>query len=530
MLTLTSDVMNASLSSLHADVQIMQRGRQYYQQHRVRDIVFSRNNDEVVCNVHGHSGEYTVAIGIDQGTGTVYYDCDCYYAADHFCKHMVAAALAVIANLKDEANNAKRDPFATARSQSQPMRNWQARLNGVMTQAASGVRVHTPGRYVALALLTRTTYGYYRYGGNNAPLFYMLEPFRIDASQWDLITGSELHSAKEINDFLGANNRWITMGERFSRWEDPAGCLNLGAEAVAFLNILQNVESLYGAGSARLSTYLPLLAKLDIPFFLGGSSPARKDRRLNILPNPVQMEIDMRSDVDQLALQIGYQEGEEFRHIHGEIEVLTNNPYWVLMDDCVAEIRNAQIFPVLSSFPINIPASQADTFREEYYKQIAQVLPFRSGLVHWQDVKADPVPRLYLRDDRNNTLYAELRFGYGEHEVAAQKSGEAFTVETVPDSWDLLRIYRDGEREQNYSRLLADPVHRLKHAGPDYPFGMFVLRAHTHPFDFLMYAIPQLTQAGFEIYGEEDLKLGKINRNTRPHCALTLRRASTGST
>lgn len=46
------------------------------------------------------------------------------------------------------------------------------------------------------------------------------------------------------------------------------------------------------------------------------------------------------------------------------------------------------------------------------------------------------------------------------------------------------------------------------------PFGAYALRAHVHPFDFLLQHVPQLAQAGFEIYGEETLKLGKINRHT----------------
>ena len=42
----------------------------------------------------------------------------------------------------------------------------------------------------------------------------------------------------------------------------------------------------------------------------------------------------------------------------------------------------------------------------------------------------------------------------------------------------------------------------------------FDLRAKTHPFDFLMYSIPRLTEAGFVIYGEEKLKSARINRAT----------------
>ena len=116
--------------------------------------------------------------------------------------------------------------------------------------------------------------------------------------------------------------------------------------------------------------------------------------------------------------------------------------------------------------------------------------------------------------DKDRRLQADLRFGYGSHEVLATKSGERVAVETVPDSWDLVRIHRKLEREQEYYQLLAEPIYRLKRADSRYPFGTFELRARSHPFDFLMYSIPELTRAGFEIYGEENLKAGRINRAT----------------
>ncbi len=41
-----------------------------------------------------------------------------------------------------------------------------------------------------------------------------------------------------------------------------------------------------------------------------------------------------------------------------------------------------------------------------------------------------------------------------------------------------------------------------------------MLRAKIHPVDFLMRHVPCLLAEGFEIYGEEKLKVGRVNRNT----------------
>jgi len=186
-----------------------------------------------------------------------------------------------------------------------------------------------------------------------------------------------------------------------------------------------------------------------------------------------------------------------------------------MMDDNLAQLRNANTLSILPSFPIEIPTQQIEIFREQYFGRIAQLLPIKSDIVRWHDLKADPIPRLYLRDNtKDKSLRADMRFGYGEHELAATKSDEPFSVQTVPDSWDLIRIHRQFEHEHYFYQLLTDPAFRLKRASTFHPFGSFELRARAHPFDFLMYSIPLLTQAGFEIYGEENLKAGRINRHT----------------
>src|SRR5660397_117546 len=62
--------------------------------------------------------------------------------------------------------------------------------------------------------------------------------------------------------------------------------------------------------------------------------------------------------------------------------------------------------------------------------------------------------------------------------------------------------------------MLVGTRYGLKRGAYPLPHGTFELRARTHPFDFLLYSIPLLSKVGFEIYGEEKLKAGKINRAT----------------
>jgi len=519
---LTSQLLDNFPYHLHADAKTIQRGRAYYNEGRVFVDDLSEDHRLAICEVSGDSGEYTVEIEVNPKTGELSFDCDCPYAEGHFCKHMVAAALDVSEYLKDEEEDDDQFVnYSPASPKPKFLSNWQNKLSETLELILRRVPAISSNRYVALVLMTRAKYGYFDYRRSSQSYSYALEPFIIKANEWNLLAGDNLNSQQEINHFLDTNKKWIKSGEIPRQQLNPAGCLNLGADAVSFLNVMQNITHMYGSGTSGISMYLSMLAKLDIPVFLGSLYPNKLDRRLHILPDPVDIKIDLQNDESKLTLRAGFQDKETYHLINNKIVEITSNPAWVLMDDHIAQINNSQALAILSTFPIEIPAAQVDVFREQYFAQIAQLLPINSDLVHWQDINADPIPRLYLHDDKrssladkDNILRADLRFGYGEHEMLATKFESSSAVITVPDSWNLIRVHRQFEREQYFYQLLTDPAYRLKRAGTDHLFGTFELRARAHPFDFLLHSIPQLTQAGFEIYGEDNLKLGKINRAT----------------
>ena len=522
MPSLTPKLLETFPYSQYADPQSIQRGRAYYKDGRVWSVELV-NNYEAICLIEGDSDEYTVEIEVDRKSGNLTFDCDCPYADEgNFCKHMVAAAL----ELKDQLSEGMIDfdDEADGILPPAPSGNWQNKLKETLALAPhrASTTAGKYNRYIGLTILTRSQlYNNYGYGSANRISYsYSLEPFVVTANQWDLLQGDQPPTPQEINQLLNSNSKWFKLGDRLYQQMNPLGCLNLSADGVAFLNILQNFSRIYGGVISNISMYLSMLGRLGIPIFLGKTDyPQKLERRLRILPNPVDIKIDLQSDESKLTLQAGFENEGAFTLVKNKIETISSNPTWVLMDDTLAQIQNTQALAILPSFPIVIPAQQADIFREQYFAQIAQLLPIKSDIIHWQDVNAEPTPRLYLHDDKRSspadkdkTLRADLRFGYGEHELPLGKE-DSYTVETVPDSWDLIRIHRQNQREQYFYQLLTDPSYRLKRAGNNYPYGTLELRARAHPFDFLLHSIPQLTQAGFEIYGEDDLKLGRINRN-----------------
>jgi non-specific serine/threonine protein kinase len=467
--------------------------------------------------VDGDSGEYEVEIEVDQGSGELYFECDCPYAEEHFCKHMVAAALELSDFLKEDNSDFDFDQQEEEFIPTKPLRSsdtWQTKLNETLTQVPQRSSSGNVQRYVALVLMTRYQFGYSGYGNPYWSSYsYSFEPFIIHKNELDELGGGSLRSAQEIHEFLGTNKKWLKAGERIRHQLSPAGCINLTPEAVAMLNFLNGVGSVYSISSG-MSMYLSMIARLDIPVFLGNLQSGKLERRLHVLSSPVKVEIDIQTTSTKLVLQAGFQNSDIFTRASRRIETITKNPAWILMDDCVVQVRNTEALEILPSFPIEIPIQQAEVFRQRYFAQIARLLPVRSDLIHWHEVTADPIPRLYLHDDKGNILRADLRFGYGDQELAATKSEEESAIQAVPDSWDLVRIHRQREREQYFYQLLTDPIYRLKRADSSQPFGTLQLRARAHPFDFLMYSIPELTKAGFEIYGEESLKSGRINRST----------------
>ncbi len=519
-----SQILNNLSFSHYTDPGSIQRGRAYYKDGRVEEVDLV-SDSKAICLVSGDSGEYKVEIWVNKNASRLQYECDCPYAEDgHFCKHLVAAVLAVKDYLaegdEDELDALgyippsppRPTPASPPRLPSQP---WQKKLSEILALAPRQLPPHL-NRYVAVVILERTRTNMYGYYGSSyqSAYNYALVPMIIKGHAWGELAGAIDQSPLAINNFLDTNHAWLRTSTRWSQQTNPAGCLNLNPEAISLLNSLAGLSRLYGFGGSNLGMFLPLLAKFEVPVFLGNTYSFKIDRRLQLLPEPIEVVIDLHSDEHKLVLQAGYEHGGQFTLIREKIETIDHDPTWLLMGNRVAQLQNTRALSLLPSFPIEVPAAQEDFFREQYFAQIAQTLPLKGDLIHWQDVRVDPIPRLYLHDDKGNTLLADLRYGYGEHELPATKTEEPYAVETVPDTWNLLRVHRQPQREQHYYQLLTDPAYGLKRAGIIHPFGTFELRARTHPFDFLLHAIPLLTQAGFEIYGQDNLKLGRLNRHT----------------
>jgi non-specific serine/threonine protein kinase len=525
MSSLTPELIANFPFSQYTDPGSIQRGRAYYKDGRAWNVELV-NAGKAIILVDGDSGEYTVEIEVGKKTGELIFECDCPYADEgNFCKHMVAATLELKDYLDeekefgdyeededddDETGRVARSPVLPPPA---PIQNWEKRLGETLALAPRRSTSPNLTHYAAVVLLTRSQMGYYGYGSNaRANYYYSLEPLIVKTDDWQPLANNWKKSPQEINELLESDKKWIKVANRMFQHVNPVGCLNIDPNSASFLNALSD-NMRYGIGAGNMPAFLSMLSKLEIPVFLGSHYPDKIERRVHILPDPVEIKIDLGQDERALNLRAGCERNGQFIHTQKHIETITLNPVWIMMDESIAQLRNANALSILPSFPIEIPKAQVEIFREQYFARIAQLLPIKSDIVQWQDVHAEPTPRLYLHDtNKDKILRADLRFGYGEHELSIVKTDEPYTVETVPDSWNLIRIHRNHQREQDVIHLLTDSAYRLKRSDNRFPKGAYELRARAHPFDFLMQSIPLLAQAGFEIYGEENLKAGRINR------------------
>jgi non-specific serine/threonine protein kinase len=198
------------------------------------------------------------------------------------------------------------------------------------------------------------------------------------------------------------------------------------------------------------------------------------------------------------------------------------DPPWLLVKHSLFELANPAGLSLLDFFDqedpsdpsiLTIPPEQEQNFIDRYLLDLAHKFPIQGNAITWDLIQAEPVPRLYL-SEANGELQAQLRFGYGEAEVRYDSDMPRETLQRNAGGLTLLRVIRQEGAENNAFETLSAPTYGLKRASfPSQP-GVFRLRARKHPVDFLLNSIPRLAEAGFEIFGEEQLKTARVNRNT----------------
>jgi non-specific serine/threonine protein kinase len=516
-MALTEESLNYNRIQRAAGSKIFDRGLMYYHQKRVSVEVVEE--DYASCLVRGSTADYEVTIECE--SNSLYFSCDCPYAEGGvICKHEVAAALALRDYLRTHVPP-----------------NWRNQLARMVQGTGSGTRT-TPQPYLVIFSL----HSIYEYGNMSWKLTpYMLPIKAIPEEAQPLV--STLTKARLGDLILSIPDLSMALKTPYNAL-NPASCINATRQVVSVANYFIDKSKYYSYAPAA-GTDLELLSGLDVTLF-SGSMAVPVQRVIEILPTQGQLQMNAERTSDGIRMKLTVNLGDRtLTFKKGDVQLVARNPMWLLAEQYLCELEgdfpDYLIMNLLETPELVIPKKDEAEFLEKYYLPLAKVLPVQGDAVTWQEVRAGPVKRLYLVDGDNmdgrlsaksragasspvNPLYTrggspggglqvQLRFGYDEYEVPYQSGLPLQHIQSLPDTWTLVRIHRDAEFERKAFETLASAETGLKRSPSPTPVGNFMLRAKIHPVDFLMRHVPRLLEKGFEIYGEDKLKVGRVNRN-----------------
>ena len=319
---------------------------------------------------------------------------------------------------------------------------------------------------------------------------------------------------------------------------DPAECLNCAPAVVSLANLLAAAAPPATAAETlairslrstpALEDILALLRQTDAPLWRGASSAHPLQERLELVcePGEILLHIDRQPDGLHLFPRLILPGTPDTDSANGPVSLLPilERPAWLLAGNRLVELKDPAGLNLLASFRLTealnselrailVPDDQQADFLDQYLLDLARSFPLAGNGVDWREVEAQPVPRLYL-SDANKELQVQLRFAYGEAQLDYQSDLPEISVQHLAGEATLLRIHRQPAAEQAALEVLNQPTFGLKRAPLPSSPGLFRLRARTHPVDFLLNTLPRLAHAGFEIYGEEQLKSARVNRHT----------------
>jgi non-specific serine/threonine protein kinase len=479
---------------------IYERGITYYHQGRVQvDVV---DEEYASATVNGRGGVYDVRIELDRNR--LYFYCDCPYAADgKICKHCVATVAAV------------RDHLRRSRKV-----RWQDQL-GKLLHTMQDAAQPSASSYAVLFSLQNTS-------NNPTHPQWKLVPYQLNLNALPTEIRVRLESGMALTQMISSMENLGRMVKAPFSALDPQGCALQTMQEVTLANLLISQARAYYQVTTSLTDYLYLLAETPALVYLGDAvDPTIK--RLQILPRAGRLQIDLSRVQEDVRLSSHVVVGERVTPILPErIQVISTAPLWLLIDDKLVEIEGPRAYNLFSNFlnspELIIPEDGETEFLEKFYLPLAAEADVRGDAVAWEEVDVEPVSRLYLSDapgPGQGSLQIELRFAYGSYEAPLDTFFPMDDLRRLPGGWTLARLHRKPNLEQQAYQQLSSNEFGLKRANPPAAPGVFILRSKIHPLDFLMRYVPRLTKAGFEIYGEEKLKFGRVNR-ARPSVTLSV--------
>ncbi len=202
-----------------------------------------------------------------------------------------------------------------------------------------------------------------------------------------------------------------------------------------------------------------------------------------------------------LTLRLNFH-GENFKPGTEIIPVL-DVPLWVMAEDKIFRVENLTYDQFLTfdrePSAILIPKEYMGFFEENVLPQLLSDVPVESSVYSVEKIAATPRKRMFLDEDAS-TLRMTLKFHYGGYDVPYDKTQ---STAAIVAGKTIVQIARDRDYEDTARSEITSLY--VKEVAP----GVFAPR--NNPVAFLIAAIPKLKEAGFDVFGEADLKKFKVN-------------------
>lgn len=477
---LSADTLNIDYALLSTSQTVVQQGQRYYERGQVE--IERVDTGSALINVFESPGvAHQVVVRLHNRQ--LFVSCTCpqrhYWT---FCRHRVAALLTL------------RDHLAA-----HPPNIWRA----VIGEAVRAQPQRKPAAQPACIVFSL----------QQISTGWTVVPYAIPLR---CLPAAALHDQEELAaaiDALNLSHEARPIRSRISRQTHP----HVSFETIIAVNMaLATADGfLYhfvGDNESGVG-YDPLLMLLAGQLAYLGDQNNPLQRRVRILTDPASVELRIEQD-HQDAIRIRLQlnvAGTAMTLDPHTTHIFSINPLWLMVDDRLTPVNDPHgITALLINHPdLTIPAHDQDEFFDQYLLPLAERATLCGDLLRWEKIDTPPIPRLYL-SETNGALLADLRFAYGGFEAPAELNPPPYIVRRQANTLTLLRIRRRPEEEGAWLRDIGSPTYGLKKGAE---IGRFELRKAVHLLDFLIHRIPLLTRQGVEVFGEDQIKAARINRN-----------------
>lgn len=463
---------------------IYSRGFSYYKQDRVK--LQSVELDRFEAIVYG-SEIYHVMVEKKNDAYSV--DCDCPYWT--VCKHIVAALLAARDYYKDHHQELL---------QKKATPQWSKFFQSIFDQRD---RSYSP-----------------RYSGSEWQILYT---FELSHSSWSITPkralikkdGSfgRLSNAYDI-DYNTHDLNYATNDPLIMSYLKGFDSYTSGYRSYYYYYPFNHATHQFPFGDRKTGVIFDLLR--DSLIYL--SKNGQLLEKVAFATSPAKIDYQFQKQEEAYQLQSHLLIEGKIENLDHHYKILTANPMWILKQNVLIKVDNfvaADLLIPFTASPINltIPKSELPQFIETVYPrlQLATPIPLPDDC-EVQTIAEISQKRVYLKEGTNR-LRLYLSFRYRDIEVYYHDPRNEF-YKQADGELKFYRVERNFEVEEEIHQQLLTTGLRVDKEGIMY-------LQDTRAINWIFSHIPQLTEQGFEFYGQEKLNQFKV-RASRPRINLSI--------